>query len=143
MSEKNLRHKVRDALKPAHVIQVENGMCDGTPDTYASFPEWLGWIELKYATTIPKRRATAVFKSINRGLETEQAVWLHRGWVSHKGSTWVLVEIEGIGYYLVPGCKAFEFNEMTLAQLEVYSIPLKFIKEHLIKGSVDFLKHQL
>ncbi len=121
MSEQLLRGKVRDALKPGLVQQVENMIGKGTPDTYASVKGWHGWLELKYADKLPARDSTAVFKSLNRGLEVEQEAWAFKSWQYAPGSAWILAQI-GNGYYLVPGKASYSVNEMTLSQFEVYRI---------------------
>ena len=134
MSEKNLRHAVRDALKPGFVLQVENAMQSGTPDTYVGLIEWRGWLELKYAREIPARATTGVFTSLNRGLEVAQEATLFKMWQHSPGSAWVYVRIEK-DCYLVPGEQSYEFNAFTLSDFQKFSCALNFLRGRLVDYS--------
>jgi len=131
MSEKNLRHRVRDALKPGFVQQIENIVGEGVPDTHYCIEGNIGWIELKYAENLPVRATTAVFKSLNRGLDVEQEAWIFK-YVQHGGNAFILPQI-GRRYYLVPGKLAYEFNTMTLSQFDHYRIELKQVRGLLLR----------
>ena len=122
MSEINFRHKVRDILKPAFVLQVENVVGTGTPDTYYAFDNQSGWLELKIAATIPARPGTVVFKSLNRGLELEQEATLYEI-ARHGGNSWALAKIVN-KCYLVPGMIAHDFNVMTMPDFQKFEINL-------------------
>lgn len=126
-AESKLRSAVIDALKPLHVIAVENGeACPGTPDVnYGGCVQWDpktgewedwrpkmsldGWIELKRAA-MPERPAT---QQVKVGVRKEQPVW----WIQRQragGKVFVLLEIEtaarGRGLcFLFDGQRAADF----------------------------------
>lgn len=134
MSEKNLRHAVRDALKPAFVTQVENAVAMGTPDTFAAYDERAFWLELKFGEVIPARASTPVFKSLNRGLTVEQEATLFQMWQHYPGLSWILARI-GKQFYVVEGNLSYAFNEMTLAQFdEKCRIELKELRRWLCQA---------
>jgi len=130
MSEKTLRHSVRDILKPGFVLQVENAMATGTPDTYVGLQEWHGWLELKFGTEVPARPTTGVFTSLNRGLEVEQEATLFKMWQHSPGSAWVYARLNK-DCFLVPGNRAYDFNAFTLAELQPFACGLNFLRERL------------
>lgn len=131
MSEKNLRHAVRDALKPAFVLQVENGVVMGTPDTYACFEGRGFWVELKFAEVIPARASTSLFKSLNRGLTVEQEAVLFKMWQYAPRSAWVLLRI-GKAHYLVPGYLSYNIVDFTLAEFAPYELKLSDLRSTLL-----------
>ena len=129
MSEQNLRHRVRDCLKPGFVLQVENSVGYGTPDTHYCFEGISGWLELKFGENIPARHATPVFKSLNRGLEVEQEAMNYK-YAQNGGKNSILAQI-GKCCYIVPGIRAYEFNTYTMEEFQQYLILLKNLREYL------------
>lgn len=139
MAEIDFRHRIRDRLKPGFVQQVENAVGPGTPDTYYAFEGVSGWLELKFGREIPKRDTTAVFKSLNRGLELEQESWIYQC-ARNGGNAWVLAQIVD-RYFLVHGMIAHDFNVMTYPQFERYELDLKhlkaIVKSYAVAGTGD------
>ena len=84
MSEKNLRKRVLDYLKPLRGFAVENVVLDGTPDICCT----LGWIELKYLDDWPKRANTGV----DFGIRPAQVIW-HHGWRKAGGRSFFLCQV--------------------------------------------------
>ena len=140
MAEINLRHTVRDLLKPGLVQQIENAVGPGTPDTFFAIEGIMGWLELKVARKLPAKDTTAVFKSLNRGLELEQEAWLYQAARFGGGKSWVLARLPGFKV-LVPGILAHEFNLMTLKNFERWKIELcdlrATIRFYATEGTVD------
>ena len=134
MSEKNLRGKVRDALKPGFVQQIENLVGLGVPDTHYVVEGKSGWLELKFAENIPARASTAVFKSLNRGLDIEQEAWIFK-YAQHGGIVHMLPQI-GKRCFIVPGYLAYQFNTMTCEEFEPYACELKNVRAYLASCAV-------
>jgi AraC-like DNA-binding protein len=130
MSEKNLRGRVRDALKPGLIQQIENMVGNGVPDTYYAVKGVQGWLELKYAENIPARASTAVFRSLNRGLDVEQEAWIFKC-AQHGGVAHVYAQI-GKRCYLVPGHLAYQFNAMTHEEFQEFYVEQKDLREALV-----------
>lgn len=130
MSEKNLRGRVRDLLKPGFVQQIENIVGAGVPDTHYAVQGRIGWLELKYAENVPARAGTAVFKSLNRGLDVEQEAWIFK-YAQHGGIVHVLAQV-GKRYYLVPGHLAYTFNTMVCEEFEEFALRLPDLRATLI-----------
>lgn len=119
-------------------MQVENGIANGTPDTYASVmlgsAHWRGWLELKYGENVPAKASTGVFKSVNRGLSVEQEATLFKMWQHGVGSAYVLARVVK-SVYLVPGRLAFEFNAMTVDDLAFWEIDLSELRMRLVSSA--------
>jgi hypothetical protein len=130
MTEINLRHEIRDLLKPGLIQQVENVVGPGTPDTYYSFERVSGWIELKVAREVPKRSGTAVFKSLNRGLEVEQEAWLYQAY-RHGNNAFVLCQL-ATRYFMLPGFLSYSFNKMHYSQFDRFELRKKDLRAILI-----------
>ncbi len=84
MTEKRMRRRVIEMLRPIGAFAVENSACDGTPDVCTV----AGWLELKLASW-PSRAGTRV--SVD--LRIAQGLWLRR-WTRHGGRAWTLLRID-------------------------------------------------
>lgn len=86
MSEKQMRRKVVQILKPLDAQSVENLCAAGMPDVNYCW----GWIELKKLPAWPKREDTIV--RIDHFTQ-QQRIWLLRRWQMSRNA-WLLVQIE-------------------------------------------------
>lgn len=109
MSEKGLWGRVKKAIRDMDPVRVENRVEKGTPDVNFT----LGWIELKWQRTAPKRGGIL---KLDHELTLEQRIWAIR---RHRagGKTYVLLKV-GSEYLLFKGYVAAEFlGRLTLEQL--------------------------
>lgn len=100
MTEKSMRRRVVDALKPLDAIAVENSAYPGTPDV--NYIE--GWLELKQLNKWPKRKNT---KITIRHFTPQQRVWLRRRWIKG-GNAFLLLKIQQ-EWFLFDGATAYGF----------------------------------
>ncbi len=85
MSERDMRSKLVQALRPLDAVPVENPACPGTPDiNYAE-----GWIECKWLRAWPKHPETPV--RLDHELMPHQRAWLTRRQV-RGGKAWVMLQ---------------------------------------------------
>lgn len=131
MSNENdvLRH-VHNFMRPCFWYRIENSTGSGVPDVHFGINRIFGWIEGKYARVLPANPTTAVFKSLNRGLEVDQENWLY-DYARQGGLCWVMARVLE-AYILVPGIRALEFNSFTWPQLDPYRIQLDMIRMYLV-----------
>lgn len=129
-SEADVLKDLHAVIKPCFWRRIENQAGAGDPDVHFVIDGISGWLEGKYAREIPKNLLTPVFKSLNRGLDTEQENWLY-DYCRQGGLAWVFARI-GKDYILVPGIRALDFNSMTLSQFDMYRVNLDMIRYNLI-----------
>ncbi len=91
MSERKLRKRVLELLRPIAAIPVENSAHDGTPDVVCV----AGWIELKIASR-PGRASSVVAVD----LRNSQRIWLRR-WRKHGGRAWTLLRLDPDGIWMI------------------------------------------
>lgn len=134
MIESGLRRKVAGLLREAgffvQTIETETG--PGVPDMWWVKDGKSGWIELKLVQNIPVRPTTAVFKSMNHPLSTEQVNWISLC-LTFGGRADILVGYK-TEYFLIPGKQVEQVNGFTESALRNYKvsrndIPLTLIKD--------------
>lgn len=115
MSEKYLRKRVVQLLKPLRAFAVENAVgVDGVPDVCCL----TGWIELKLAN-LPTRASTRV--SVD--LRPAQRVWL-RNWREGGGRAFTLTVIDQTWYLHDGAWSAKYLGEVPIADLIAYAIAI-------------------
>lgn len=118
--EKNLWQWLKngaDSLEDIHMQRIENVVKKNTPDVEGTYKKRSFVIELKSINKVYELR-----KKLTAG----QAMFLYKRW-SVGGSAWLLVEVEGLRRYLIPGLYAVELlypvKEKTLAVLSACTSP--------------------
>lgn len=129
-SEYDVLDDAHKQMRPCFWQRIENQVGNGVPDVYFGINGTFGWMEGKYARVLPKTPMTAVFKSLNRGLTTEQENWLFDH-ARQGGLCWVFARVVD-SYILVPGIRALEFNDMYWSQFDPYRIELDMIRMYLV-----------
>lgn len=130
--ESDLRQRIAKLLREhGFMVQaIETGAIgDGVPDLWYCKGED-GWLELKKVREMPKRPTTAVFKSMNHPLSTEQENWI--GMCLEKGGRADILVGYGREYFFVPGKMADRFNDFTEADLRKYVINKQEIPQRLL-----------
>lgn len=127
MSETNFRHYVRDGLsKYGHIVQVENSILPGHPDTNycirsnSIFEELsegqAGDMELKYIKEWPKREKTVV--KIDHYTK-EQRIWIFKRAMAF-GSVFLFVQVKN-EYFLFGAFAAVEMVGKALTKQHFYT----------------------
>lgn len=129
-SEYDVWHDVHAHMRPCFWRRIENDAGVGDPDVHFGINGIFGWMEGKYARSLPATPLTGVFTSLNRGLTTEQENWLY-DYARQGGLCWVFARVVK-DYILVPGIRALEFNAMTWSQFNPYRIELDMIRMYLV-----------
>lgn len=120
--ETRFSKRLRKKFKPGHDIRVENPACPGTPDINDCILGVEFWVETKRVPALPKMASTPVFTGVMRA---EQKLWLRmRSKVGGRCYIGAYVEQEDLTFF-IPGSLAYEFESMTLSQLNEVTIPME------------------
>jgi hypothetical protein len=119
MKEADVRkHLIAHLEEFGHIEPIENIAGTGNPDVNYCFNGYEGWIEVKYARTLPKRENTRVF---GKCLKPSQHIWFRKRY----GNGYRRLFIYGRALdtlFLIPGYLHYEFEEMTWAELHEYCV---------------------
>lgn len=116
-NETTFRRYLAKGLKPfGHIVQVENDMSDGQPDTNYCLSGSAGDIELKYIREWPKRSSTIVKPSC---YTVDQRKWIFKRTMA-LGSVFLFVKVVN-DYFLFAPYVAVELVGKTLNQSEFRS----------------------
>lgn len=126
LKEKDVcREALCAAIQPAFYRRVENLVDTGCPDVYVCIDGVSAWVEVKYCRATPARLTTSVFKNAHP-LNSDQENWLYDHW-RKGGRGFIFARVEE-WFVLVPAHMAFDFNALTVLQLENFRVSLDMLR---------------